>query len=100
MTILEKLQNKFSDLHDDISFLKRKDVSWRFKILNVLSGDRLRLAIAIPCMKLDNLIDHHNDIYEFKEKYNTDPNDLVEYYKGLDREMDRLKKDFWDIWQL
>lgn len=100
MTIPEKLQNKFSDLHDDISFLKRKDVSWRFKILNVLSGDRLRLAIAIPCMNLDSLIDHHNDIYEFKEKYNADPNDVVEYFKGLDHEMGRLKKDLWDIWQI
>lgn len=100
MTIPEKLQNKFSDLHDDISFLKRKDVSWRFKILNVLSGDRLRLAIAIPCMNLDSLIDHYNDIYEFKEKYNADPNDVVEYCKGLDHEMGRLKKDLWDIWQI
>ena len=100
MTVHEKLQNKLSDLHDDISFFKRKDVSWRFKILNVLSGDRLRLAIAIPCMQLDSLIEQHNDIYEFKEKHNADPNDVVEYYKSLDQRMDRLKKDLWDIWQI
>ena len=100
MTILEKLQNKLSDLYYDISFLKRKDVSWRFKILNVLSGDRLRLAIAIPCMQLDSLIEQHNDIYEFKEKYSADPNDVVEYYKGLDWKMGSLKKDLLDIWQI
>ena len=98
MTILKKLQNKLSD---DISFLKRKDVSWRFKILNLISGDRLRLDLAITCMQFDERIKWKNGLYEFMEK-NPDisKEELISYIKACDWRMDRIRKDLWDIWEI
>ena len=100
MTIKEKLQNKLSDLHDDLDFLKRKDISWRFKILNFLSGDILRNYLAVTCAEMDDLIRRHKDIAEYQEKYGIAPEETVEYYKDLDYKMERVKKDLWDIWQI
>lgn len=100
MTILEKLQNKFSDLHDDADFLKHKEVSWRFKVLNFLSGDILRNYLAVTCAEMDDLICQHKDIAEYREKYGIAPEEAIEYYKGLDYKMERIKKDLGDIWKI
>ncbi|MBP5597128.1 MAG: hypothetical protein J6Y02_17230 [Pseudobutyrivibrio sp.] len=98
MTILERLQNKLSD---DISFLKRKDVSWRFKILNLISGDRLRLEMAINCMNADQSIEWLDEFYKFIEKYpDTSKEDLVSYMKACDWRIRGMKKDLWDIWEI
>lgn len=100
-TFLEKVRNKLSDLGDDISFLKRKDVSWRFKILNLISGDRLRLEMAINCMNADQVIEGVKDIYEFIEKYpDTSKETIVNYLKGNDWNLKQLKKDLWGIWEI
>lgn len=100
MTIKEKLQNKLSDLHDDVDFLKRKDVSWRFKILNFLSGDILRNYLAFTCIDMDALIERYTDIAECQEKYGIAPEDTVQYYKNLDIYMNHVKKNLWDIWKI
>ncbi len=47
MGIKIKFLNLLSGFHDDIDFLRRKDVSGLFKFLNILSGDRLRYAVVI-----------------------------------------------------
>ena len=100
MTIKEKLQNKLSDLHDDLDFLKRKDISWRFKILNFLSGDILRNYLAITCIGMDTLMQHYADIVEYQEKYGIAPEEIVQYYKNLDIYINHVKKDLLDIWQI
>ena len=100
MTLLEKLQNKLSYFRDDLDFLMHKDVSWRFKILNFLSGDILRNYLAVTCAEMNDLIQRHKDIAEYQEKYGIAPEEIVEYYKGLDYKMERLKKDLWDIWKI
>lgn len=101
MTILEKVKNKINDLYDDISFLKRKDVSWRFKILNLISGDRLRHDLAITCMQFDQRIEWKNGLCEFIEKHpDISKEDLISYIKACDWRMDRIRKDLWDIWEI
>ena len=100
MTILEKLQGTVSNFHDDVDFLKHKEISWRFKILNFLSGDILRNYLAVTCAEMDDLIRQYKDIAEYQEKYGIAPEEAIEYYKGLDYKMERIKKDLWDIWQI
>ena len=58
LTFKQKLANKFSDFKDDIHFLRRKDVSLRFKILNILSGDLLRNNLAFLGLRLHNIQQH------------------------------------------
>lgn len=100
-TFLEKVRNKLSDLGDDISFLKRKDVSWRFKILNLISGDRLRFEMAINCMNADQAIKGLKDFYELIEKYPDTSKEVVNYFKAAnDWNLKQLKKDLWGIWDI
>ena len=78
-------------------FLPKKDVSWLFKILNFISCDKLRLAVAI--------VAHH--IRELREDYRrfTDLEyHTVEEYRGfikrLGKRLDRIESRMKNLWDL
>ena len=100
-TFLEKVRNKLSDLGDDISFLKRKDVSWRFKILNLISGDRLRFDLAISCMDIHQSTEWLDNFYEFVEQYpDTSKEEIISFLKACEWRVRRVNKDLLDIWKI
>ena len=101
MGIIEKIQNKLSDLHDDICFLYRKEVSWRFKILNILSGDRLRFDIACTLASINELktnYEHKLSLIETNKDISKE--ELILYYKSLDWKIKRVRNEIIDIWEL
>ena len=100
MTVFEKLKNRMSDLHDDISFLKREDVSLRFKVLNLLSGDRLRSFLVFPFVNIHDAQRTYNLLPELKA---TGELEQGEYEWLLDKIMwnvNRAEKDLRDCLQL
>ena len=103
---MSSLKNKVvcwvSDRIDDIHFLSRKDVSVRFKLLNVLSGDRLRRNMAFPLINLKSAKDLYDEIPEYKSMFDGD--DLIPHYEYIMDCMawyiERANNDLSDIWQI
>lgn len=98
MTFKENLANKLSDLKDDLHFLKRKDVSWRFKILNLLSGDRLRFNLMCLSLDLNRTSEHLNTV---DRNISIIDEPIAENgIKVLQKDLKRLDSDINDIWKL
>lgn len=76
------MANWLSNLQDDLDFLLRKEVSLRFKILNILSGDKLRNNLAVAMMAL-------HDVKPY-----------VEDSTNGDFFFLRAKENFNDIWKI
>ena len=102
MTVFEKLSNRINNMRFDLEFLRRKDVSLRFKILNILSGDRLRPAVAFVAARISDVIRNYNYIAEYKAL-----NDGVLDEAGAEYIIDMMHfyaehaaKDVSDIWDL
>lgn len=90
MGIKTKVLNQLSNLEDDIAFLRRKDVSWLFKFLNILSGDRLRHAVVIAGLTAYNTRQYLDGIKDMT-CYDDIP---IEYYKSsVDRVSWFLKRE-------
>lgn len=89
---------------DDIDFLRRDDVSTRFKILNLLSGDRLRRVIAFPSLSIRNAIREYNDLPENEELYDVlydgeTPADVYKsYLTSIMWYVNDAKSSLNDIW--
>ena len=95
------ITNWISDRIDDVSFWLRKDVSFMFKILNAVSGDRLRLYVAFACMRADALRDEYerivkkaNDMTQSmtREEYNARLGFLDYYITDIEKEVNDLFK--------
>ena len=92
-----------SNLSDYIDFWKRKDVSLKFKILNMLSGDTLRSGIAFPAMSARQLKSSYEDIFDPKYEINWDnPTKedielIIFHYKNLHWEIDHIHDDLLDL---
>lgn len=74
-----KIPNILSDLLDDIHWWKRNDVSFRFKLMNLVSGDRLRLEMASINHALNQVDETYQliaDLWKDQPDY-LDPNDLI-----------------------
>lgn len=66
LTAKQKFMNKVSDIRDDIDILLRRDLSLRFRILNLLSGDRIRTDLAVASWQIRDAISVYNTIPEHK----------------------------------
>lgn len=92
-----------SNLPDYIYFWKRKDVSLKFKILNMLSGDTLRPGIAFPAMSARQLKSICEDIFDPKYEINWDnPTKedielIIFHYKKLRWEINHIHDDLLDL---
>ena len=93
------IMNWISDRRDDVSFWLRKDVSFMFKVLNAVSGDRLRLYVAFACMRADALREEYDDLVKksndmskpmTREEYNTRIAFLDYYIKDIQKEVNDL----------
>ena len=88
----------------DIGFLKRKDVSWRFKILNILSGDRLRFACALSYMRSHEVQNKYEEVKKYiKDWDNPTETDLIflkQYYDSLDTSIILSKVDADDVFRI
>ena len=99
----DKIEELFGDISDYLHWWKRKDVSLRFKILNLLSGDRLRLEIAFPAMDAKDLKDEWNWIFDPRLEINWEnPSEddikmILSSYKHLEWRIDRIRKDLLDV---
>lgn len=73
----------------------RKDVSLRFKFLNLLSGDRMRIACAIHALDVKRARSYMELFEEQSDK------DKAEYYKGAAMYYaNKAAKSLEDIWKI
>lgn len=106
MTFKQKLCNRVSDLRDDIDFLRRKDVSVRFKVLNIISGDRLRPMVAFAaCRTADakKVFDSIPDYKKMQREFFGGDLSAEDYEAIIARIMwyvERADKDIRDFWQM
>lgn len=104
--IKTKIVNFFSNLKDDFDFWKRKDVSLRFKILNMLSGDRLRIGVAFPAMCIRGLQTDYAEL--FSDKYNidwdnpskTDLQIIAGHYRNMEWRINDISNDLNDLFEI
>ena len=106
MTFKQKLCNRISDFRDDIDFLLRKDVSARFKLLNVISGDRLRPMVAFVACRTSDAKKVFDSIPEYKKlqaEFFGGELSAEDYDAIIDRIMwyvERADKDIRDFWEM
>ena len=97
-----RIMNWFGARQDDINFLLRKDVSVRFKILNILSGDRLRSFLVFPALELADARRTYDDLPEIKAIFEGE--NLEDHYEHLIYRImwfvDRAYDDLHDMWTM
>lgn len=103
MNIRAKIANWFSDRRDDLDFLRRRDISLRFKILNILSGDRLRAYLAFAGCAIHDVKRYYDQIAELKSDFGEDL--TLADYDGWVRNVigwhiDKAVRHHDDIWQI
>lgn len=97
-----KLQDWLFDHGYDLHFLMRNDVSLRFKILNILSMDLLRICVACLEMNARGLYREFDMLAIAKAEFS----DLTvdEYDKwirdGLKWRIDRVVRECEGLWQI
>lgn len=99
MTLKDKLMSKLSDIRDDIDFLRRDDVSTLFKVLNIISGDRLRNYVAFAAFSMHQVKTYFDNLEEWKSSQEQVSADV--YQKWADMvswHVDRAYKNVDDIW--
>ena len=102
-----KFKNKIacwvSDRKDDIDFLRRDDVSTLFKVLNLISGDRLRVNLCFANLAVRDIKDQYDQIAELKaifaddltiEEYDSWVQNVIGWY------IDRAMRDCEDLWRI
>lgn len=81
----------------------RDDVSMSFKLLNLLSGDRLRNFTSFACMTVHDVKRYYDMIAELKAEYGDDLT-LEKYDRFITRELgwhiDRAVRNCDDLWQV
>lgn len=101
---MSKIKAFFEDLHDDFDFWKRKDVSLKFKILNMLSGDLLRNFTGFAALNAKELQREWNDIFYYVKDWDNPSEEEVKlimaHYKNLEWRLDRAYKDVDDIFTI
>lgn len=70
LTLKNKIARWVSDRKDDIDFLRSDNVSTLFKILNILSGDRLRSWLIFAYATVVDIKRAYDDLLEVKEEFN------------------------------
>lgn len=84
-------------VQDEAMWWLRKDVSWRFKFLNLLSGDRLRHALAFHGIDVKDALCNATEAYN-----NSDGNpDYYGCYAECARYYaEQAAKSLEDIWKI
>lgn len=95
MTVYQKISNFFSDRADDIRILFDKDLSLRFRLLNLLSWDNLRPNVAILGLRIS---DARKTCCKMQYAKTEDERDF--YLSQLRWLLDRAETDIRDIWKL
>ncbi len=62
MKVFQKLMNVVSDIRDDIKTLSNRELSPRFRFLNLLSGDRLRVELAFAQCHINDAEENLRDL--------------------------------------
>lgn len=96
MGIRDRLLNIVSDINDDIHFLKRRDVSLRFKVLNLISGDLLRNYLAVASLNIQQAMQSWERISED----GIHPEEFGYYLNDIGWRLNKASKDVEDIWEL
>lgn len=103
MTRKEKIMDWAFDHCEWLHFLLRDDVSLRFKVLNLLSGDRLRLCVAFTNVRMHDVKHYYDMIAELKAAFNDDLT-LEEYDDWIQNHLgwhiDRAARECQDLWQI
>ena len=86
-----------------LHFLLRDDVSARFKILNLLSGGRLRNFTCFACLTVHDVKRYYDMIAELKAEFGDDL--TLDEYDGfvtshLGWQIDRAVRNCDDLWQV
>ena len=102
ISVKDKVEVWFFDRECDIDFLRRKDVSLRFKILNLLSGDKLRPLMAFPTIHISDAIRAYNKVPEYAALY--DGELIAEDYEYIIHrimwEVTKAKECLDDVWMI
>ena len=106
MTFKQRLCNRISDFRDDVDFLRRKDVSARFKVLNLISGDRLRPMVAFAACWTEyakNVFDNMTEYKRVQKEFFGGELSAEDYEAIIARMMwyvERADKDIRDFWTM
>lgn len=101
MTLKDKLMSKLSDIRDDIDFLRRDDVSTLFKVLNIISGDRLRNYVAFAAFGVYQVQMYFEHLEDLKSAYGElSADDYEAWADVLLWYVNRASKHLDDIWKV
>ena len=65
----ERILNELADLKSELHWWTRNDVSFKFKIMNLISGDRLRVQVASTNHNLDQIQEMLDKASAYENKY-------------------------------